>query len=271
MSAVSFTDPAALDRARFGGKAAELARATQAGLPVPPGYALSRDLVNLLALASPASTAAERELLRLLPLLGGPVAVRSSAPDEDGAGSSFAGQHQSFLHVLGAHDVLLAIRTIAESATEAAGYRARLGLEAGIDMAVVIQSMVAPRCAGVMFTRDPMTHADVRVIEAAWGLGEGVVQGMVDPDRVRLARGGEVLSYAVGDKDVEVLASHEGGTGPCNVDAQRRGAAVLSPDELHQLEALAVRCEELTPGPHDIEWAIAGGALHLLQCRRITR
>src|SRR5207247_10312016 len=121
--------------------------------------------------------------------LGSPLAVRSSAVDEDGAEASFAGQHMTLLNVPGADAVADALREIWWSANSdsAITYRQRVGLFRRPIVGVVVQSLLDPDCAGVMFTRNPVTGDDELMSEASWGLGEAGVSGLVMPDPFRLA------------------------------------------------------------------------------------
>jgi pyruvate,water dikinase len=136
---------------------------------------------------------------------------------------------------------------------------------------VVIQEMVDPECAGVLFTRNPVHGTDERVIEAAWGLGEAVVAGLVEPDRFRWERGGALNEASVGYKDVRIRTLPEGDTEEVPVDEHLRSEPCLQDAQLEMLEALASLCESHFPGAHDIEWAFAGGRLYLLQRRSVTR
>jgi pyruvate, water dikinase len=108
-------------------------------------------------------------------------------------------------------------------------------------------------------------------VEAAWGLGEAVVGGLVSPDRFRLARDGTVLERTAGLKDLAVALAPEGGTHVIPVQAERARALCLGDRQLSALARLAARCERVVGGARDLEWAFAGGGLHLLQCRAVTR
>jgi pyruvate, water dikinase len=151
-------------------------------------------------------------------------------------------------------------------------YRARLGITGPPMVAVVVQLMIAADCAGVMFTRCPLSGQDVRVIEGAWGLGESVVSGLVEPDRFRLQRGGQVIERAVADKPIAIRARATGDTHEVAVSESLRRAACLDDDKLRMLDELATRCDGVFPdGAHDIEWAFERDCVALLQRRRITR
>jgi len=259
----------AVDSNRFGGKAAQLGDAVRAGLPVPPGLALSWSFVESLIADDGELRAASERLLESLP---GPLAVRSSAIGEDSAGASFAGQHQTRLGIVSAEELVLAIRAVHSSAfaSGALSYRARLGIHGPPRIAVVVQRLVAAESAGVMFTRNPLTGADERVIEAAWGLGESVVAGTVTPDRFRLARDGKLLEHEAGEKDI-ALRLAPGGVREEAVHPDLIHRLCLEPDGLEALHALATRCEGAFGSALDVEWAFEGSTVHLLQHRPITR
>jgi pyruvate,water dikinase len=252
----------------FGGKAVQLGEAIRAGLPVPPGVALGAHLVETVARGNPDARAA---LATVRARLEGPLAVRSSCIGEDSSSASFAGQHETTLGVHTTEELVEAVGAVRRSGSspEAHGYRRRLGLGDQARMAVVVQRLVDAEVAGVLFTRHPVSGADERLVEAAWGLGESVVQGSVTPDRYRLARDGAVLDRTAGRK-AHAVRARPGGTIAEPVEGDRVGALCLDDDALAALHRLALRCEESFPGPSDIEWAFAGGALWLLQRRPLT-
>jgi pyruvate,water dikinase len=258
------------DHAVFGSKAVGLGDAARAGLPLPPGFALSGDSVE--AVASGEADAIS-DVVETVSELGGPLAVRSSAVDEDGADASFAGQHLTLLNVPSTEGLAAALKEIWWSANSdsAITYRQRVGLFARPSVGVVVQELLEPEVAGVMFTRNPINGADERVIEASWGLGEAVVAGTVIPDLFRVSRGGEVLERTAGEKRVAIRSSADGGTVEEEVPAERVQQLCLDDAQLTELSHLAERCEEVYGLARDIEWAIADGRLYLLQCRAVTR
>jgi pyruvate, water dikinase len=264
----------AVDGDVFGGKAVQLGAAIRSGLPVPTGYALSADVVEAVVQRDPATIAELEGVSDELGLM----AVRSSALDEDSAGASFAGAHLSVLAVSGRDTTIAAIEAVQESGLldGALGYREKLGLELTSRMAVVIQTLVDADMAGVLFTRNPVTGADERVIEASWGLGEAVVSGLVTPDSYRLERGGRELERILGDKDVAIRPRSNAGEGDPTeevpVDPGKVDAFCLGDAELMALDALASRCDQVFGSTdHDIEFAFRDGDLFLLQRRPITR
>ena len=131
--------------------------------------------------------------------------------------------------------------------------------------------MIEPDSAGVMFTKNPLDGADERVIEAAWGLGEAVVAGLVVPDNYALDARGQVLRRTVGEKDIALRGGPEGGTIEEAVQEELVGAPCLSAAMLADLHELASRCDAFFGRGLDLEWAFAGGTLYLLQCRAMTR
>jgi Pyruvate phosphate dikinase, AMP/ATP-binding domain/Cyclic nucleotide-binding domain len=257
------------DVSLFGSKAVGLGEATRAGLPLPPGVALAGAVVEAVASGDEAAVAQVAELVSGLPV---PLAVRSSAVDEDGADASFAGQHLTLLNIVSAEDAIPAVREVWWSANSdsAITYRQRVGLFTRPSVGVVVQSLLDPDCAGVLFTRNPINGADERLIEASWGLGEAVVAGMVIPDHFRVGRDGQVLERTPGLKRIAIRATADGGTVEQPVDPADTERLCLDDAQLAELHALAERCEEIYGPGRDVEWAFADGHLYLLQCRAIT-
>lgn len=257
------------DAATFGGKAAQLAIAARAGLPVPQGLALPWPFVDTLAAGD---DKAKATLQAAASSLGPALAVRSSAVGEDSEAASFAGQHLSLLNVP-APELLDAVREVSQSvqAAPALAYRRRLGLPDVPRAGVLVQDMVDPDVAGVLFCPNPATGTDEIVIEAAWGLGEAVVGGLVTPDLFRLTLQGEVVERRSGVKDVAVTPRAGGGTTKRPVVGDRASALCLADDRLGELHRLAVACKRVFGGSQDLEWAFARGALWLLQRRSVTQ
>ncbi|HET9731886.1 MAG TPA: PEP/pyruvate-binding domain-containing protein [Acidimicrobiales bacterium] len=259
----------ASDTALLGSKAVGLGEALRAGLPVPPGVALSGATVEAVATGDQATI---DEVRAAVGALETPLAVRSSAADEDGADASFAGQHLTVLNVPSLDQLVPALKEIWWSANSdsAISYRQRVGLFTRPSIGVVVQSLLDPESAGVMFTRNPVTGADERVVEAAWGLGEAVVAGLVIPDHFRIDRSGRVLERTAGRKQVAIRSTPDGGTFEEPVPPARSEQICLEDDQLAALAALATRCEEIYGPGRDVEWAFAGSTLYLLQCRAVT-
>jgi hypothetical protein len=258
------------DTSLFGSKAVGLGQAVRDGLTVPPGVALSGAIVD--AVAAGDQEAIDKVTAAVRPL-GGPLAVRSSAVDEDGADASFAGQHLTLLNVPSWKELTAAVSEIWWSANSdsAISYRQRVGLFTRPSVGVVVQVLLNPDSAGVMFTQNPVTGADERVIEASIGLGEAVVAGLVIPDSFRVDRSGEVLERTPGLKKIAVRTLPQGGTIEEEVPRELAERLCLDDSHLEELSRLADRCDRVYGRARDIEWAIADGTLYLLQCRAVTR
>ena len=201
-----------------------------------------------------------------------PIAVRSSAVGEDSEAASFAGQHATVLNVMTFSQLTAAIAEVVRSAlsSSATSYREKLGVGGAPRMGVVLQELFNPESAGVMFTRNPLNGAEERVIEAAWGLGEVVVAGLVIPDYYRLSPTGEILECRIGDKDIALRLLAEGGTEEIEIPADKANARILDDNALQNLHQLALQCESVYGKDLDMEWGLAAGRLVLLQCRAIT-
>jgi pyruvate,water dikinase len=201
-----------------------------------------------------------------------PIAVRSSVIGEDSEAASFAGQHATILNVTTSAQLTAAIDEVVQSALSlsAASYREKLGVVGAPSMGIVLQELFNPESAGVMFTRNPLNGAEERLIEAAWGLGEVVVAGLVIPDYYRLSPAGEILERRVGDKDIALRLLAEGGTEEFEIPAEKANAKILDDDDLQNLHQLALQCEAVYGKDLDMEWGMAAGRLVLLQCRAIT-
>lgn len=260
----------ALDERAYGGKALQLGAAIRAGLPVPEGFALDTAFVDAVASEE---LGALTELEKICAQLPGYVAVRSSAIGEDSAGASFAGQHATVLNAFGLDAVFEGIVKVRQSAhtDSAKAYRTRVGANPAARMGVVIQTLVAADVAGVLFTCNPVTGEAELVIEASWGLGEAVVQGLVIPDSYRMNREGGLIESRVGHKTVRVQLLEAGGTSMDPVREDLVEQACLNAQKLAELHDLAVRCDAVFgAAPHDIEWAFAQDELYLVQRRPVT-
>jgi len=207
---------------------------------------------------------------------GPEIAVRSSATTEDASDASFAGLQDTFLWVTDADRMLERVRECWSSlySVESISYRRDRGIDENVvAMAVVVQSMVDARAAGVMFTRSPTTgDKSVVTIEGAWGLGSAVVGGEVTPDRWVMGKiTGEISVRDISDKHVEHRRASGGGVEHAEVPGARRTTACVSDAELEQLRQVARRIEKHYGCAQDIEWAIdTRGSLLLLQSRPET-
>ncbi len=200
-------------------------------------------------------------------------AVRSSATAEDLPTASFAGQQDTYLNVVGPAAVLQHIsRCWASLFTERAViYRQRNGIDhRKVLMAVVVQRMVFPRAAGVLFTADPVTgNRKTASVEASFGLGEALVSGLVNAD-VYTVRDGEIVATAVGTKQHAVVAAPAGGTHDVPIEPERQQQPALTDAQVKRLVQLGRRIEEHFGCPQDIEWCLADDAFQIVQSRPIT-
>jgi len=268
-----FTDQACQDVSLTGGKGASLARMSAEGLPVPPGFVVpsyvlegSLDTERMLELAAAQSAEGLQELVAQCQpptyeitaayedLVGtsvgdAKVAVRSSAVAEDSEAASYAGQQETYLFVEGAEEVCRRVVDCWTSffSERALFYRFEMGSLQDLRMAVVVQKMVDPEKSGVVFTVDPVRRRrDRMIVEAVRGVGEQVVSGEVTPDHYSLDRKGKLKRQKIIDE------------------------RVLTDEELLKLGELGRRLEDKHGVAQDIEWAIVGGEIFLLQSRSVT-
>ncbi len=200
-------------------------------------------------------------------------AVRSSATAEDLPIASFAGQLDTFLNVVGSPAILQHIsRCWASLYTErAVTYRLRNGFDhRRVHMAVVVQQMVFPEAAGVLFTADPATsNRKVASVDASFGLGEALVSGRVHPDAYKV-RDGEVMSKAVATKQLAIQPSPLGGTLEVAIEPARQVQPALTDEQVVRLVQQGRRIEAHFGQPQDIEWCLVGDEFQIVQSRPIT-
>ncbi|MFJ8011268.1 PEP/pyruvate-binding domain-containing protein [Streptomyces sp. NPDC096339] len=225
----------------------------------------------------PMPSALERAVAKAYAELGDgarTVAVRSSATAEDLPDLSFAGQQDTYLNITGENALLAAVRRCWASlwTDRALAYRARAGIaHEDVSLAVVVQELVDADAAGVMFTVDPLGgRADRLVVNAAWGLGEAVVSGLVTPDTLVVDRASlAVVEERIAEKEVMTVPTADGTT-ERPVPADLRGAPVLTGAQAAELARLGLAIEELYGEPRDVEWAREAGCFRILQARPIT-
>ena len=297
------------DVAIAGGKGANLGELVRAGFAVPDGFVVTtaayRDVVatnhldeQLRRIAESGGAAAGHttsevaqwfagadlpsdlvaELTAAYGRLGDetPVAVRSSATAEDLAEASFAGQQDTYLNVVGIPALLAAVRSCWASlwTDRAIAYRHEHGLDAAdVALAVVVQRLVPAEAAGVMFTANPANgRTEETVITAAWGLGEAVVAGLVDPDTIVVDTStGRITEQVVSDKALRVDPSEDGDrTRTRPVPPAQRRAAVLTEKDALRLAEVGTAIAAHFGAPQDIEWVLDDGALLIVQSRPIT-
>lgn len=308
---VELTSAQEMSRSQVGGKAMALARWQSRGARVPAGVVVTtaayhqfisetrlgnalhmelgrKDFAQMrweelwdaalrirhLFLDTPLPPTLEKELAESLPapLLALPVAVRSSAPEEDGGKESFAGLHESYVHVRGWPAIRSCIQLVWASlwSDRALLYRQELGL--GVEhsaMAVLIQTLVVGQRSGIAFSRSP-EHADEAVVEAVWGLNQGLVDGIVEPDRWRLDRtSGAILEHVAPHRLHQFVPVGEE-LQRQQLSAQQAGCAPLDKDALHRVWQLAASAEQVFGSPQDVEWTLNPQGLWALQARPIT-
>ncbi|HET9234664.1 MAG TPA: PEP/pyruvate-binding domain-containing protein [Candidatus Eisenbacteria bacterium] len=257
----------------LGGKGANLARLENLGMPVPPWYAITTR-------ASGLSAELEQEVKRAHALRIGEdayVAVRSSAAGEDAAGESFAGLHDSFLYIKGWDQLFDAIRRVWESAynERALAYRRSKGLPVdNIAMAVVVQQMVDPHAAGVLFTVNPNDgNVYEAVVSSLWGAGEGLVSVGLDADTFTVDKETLEIREQIATKAERMILNEAAGGGliRTEVPPEMRGAPSLTPDQVKELVRTGIALEQRFRRPQDIEFAVdRTGRLFILQARPVT-
>jgi pyruvate,water dikinase len=306
-----FKDVRLDDAGSVGGKGANLGELTAGGLPVPPGFvvtgqayldALSRAgvrdrLAEILTNARQADQAdlgrladEAQELVRGIPVpddlatavvgayhrlgQGTRVAVRSSGIGEDAEGTSFAGMNATFTNVAGDDELLGRIVDCWASlyGARSISYRSSKNLVDEPVIAVVVQEMIPSERSGVMFTVDPST-GDSRhiVIEAAFGQGEVVVSGQVEPDTYVVDKEGpRVLEVRVGSQAFEIVRGADGADERIEFSPGEGSRRVLADEEILALARMGLAVEDHYGAPQDTEWAMAGARVVLVQSRPIT-
>jgi rifampicin phosphotransferase len=200
-------------------------------------------------------------------------AVRSSATAEDLPAASFAGQQDTYLNIIGKEAILKHIsKCCASLYTErAVTYRMQNGFDhRKAQMAVVVQKMIVPQAAGILFTADPVTsNRKVSSIDASFGLGEALVSGLVNAD-VYKVRNGKVIAKKISTKKLAIFASQDGGTKEQEIEPERQNMQALTDEQILQPERTGRTIEEHFSYPQDIEWCLVDGMFHVVQSRPIT-
>ncbi len=294
-------DPSSARRL-LGGKAVGLHRLRELGLPVADWVTLTTDafvaaatslgLPEVLRATQDATQAEGQARERLLgadppapvraaldaaweALQGqAPLAVRSSAVDEDAADASFAGQNETFLNVPDRAGLERAVKGCWASlyGKRSAAYRAHVGLSpASATMAVVIQAMVTPDASGVLFTSDPVSgRSDRKVMSAVWGLGEGLVSGRLDADTFTLDADGQLLEQRIARKVSQYVRDEAGGVAIAPVRPELVEKPALTLEHLARLHECGRVVAQAWGRPMDVEFCVQGGRLYLLQARPVT-
>jgi phosphohistidine swiveling domain-containing protein len=203
-----------------------------------------------------------------------PVAVRSSATAEDLPEASFAGQQETYLNVCGTSAVLAAVKNCWASlwTGRAIAYRNKNDIDQNsVALAVVVQEMVNADAAGILFTANPLTgNRDELLINAAWGLGEAIVGGLVSPDTILVEKAsGKIQRMDVAEKTVLTVTADTGTQERPLTDARRK-SPVLKAAQVSELADLARRIEAVYGRPQDIEWCRANSDFFIVQSRPIT-
>lgn len=200
-------------------------------------------------------------------------AVRSSATAEDLPTASFAGQQDTYLNIIGKEAILKHIsKCWASLFTERAViYRLQNGFDhRKVHLAVVVQKMVFPQAAGILFTADPVTsNKKVLSIDASFGLGEALVSGLVNADIYKV-RNGKVIDKKISAKKLAVYALKDGGTKKQEIEPEHQNRQALTDEEILQLEGMGRMIEEHFGCPQDIEWCLADDTFYIVQSRPIT-
>jgi len=276
MNLLWLCDPKSFDAGLVGGKAANLSRLARMYHRVPDGFSLP---VTVMDEAHPHDlqneiNAAISDLMACHRLDNFIAAVRSSAVDEDGAAASFAGQHETYLNIVGADAIIQAVTRCWESARSerALEYRRKQGLSVERpQIAVFVQQLVASDVSAVVFSANPVSGSpDEIMINASWGLGESIVGGTVTPDTFIVRKSDlAVINRVIADKQ-RMTVSAPGGTHEVEVPRFLRNTTSLNDEQVIEMAKLALTLEVTMEHPVDVECAYAGGELYLLQCRPIT-
>ncbi|SDC44200.1 pyruvate, water dikinase [Paenibacillus sp. UNCCL117] len=298
------------DLPRVGGKGANLGEMTKAGLPVPPGFCVTTgayrsfiqtswqldelferleqvryddlEQIRLLGqqirahLARVAMPSAVQSAIEQAWERAGKdraYAVRSSATAEDLPSASFAGQQDTYLNVRGLQPLLHAVQQCWASlfTDRAISYRARNGFDhRSVWLSVVVQQMVFPQVAGILFTADPITgHRATVSIDASFGLGEALVSGIVTADLYQV-QAGRIVKKQIAKKELAVYSAPEGGTITLPIPPDRQHAQALTDEQILLLAGLGKQIEQHYGSEQDIEWGYADGTFYVLQSRPIT-
>ncbi|OQP56849.1 phosphoenolpyruvate synthase [Niastella vici] len=200
-------------------------------------------------------------------------AVRSSATAEDLPTASFAGQQDTYLNIIGKEAILQHVSKCWASlfTARAVTYRIQNGFDhRKVYLAVVIQKMVFPQTAGIMFTADPVTgNRKVLSIDASFGLGEALVAGIVNAD-VYKVRDGKVIDTKISTKKLAVYATKNGGTKEQEIGVEQQNKPALTNEQILQLEQTGRKIENHFGCPQDIEWCLADDTFYIVQSRPVT-
>ncbi|WP_293307557.1 phosphoenolpyruvate synthase [Pedobacter sp. UBA5917] len=200
-------------------------------------------------------------------------AVRSSATAEDLPTASFAGQQDSYLNVIGIEDILLHLSKCWASlfTDRAIIYRIQNQFDHHkVQLSVVVQKMIFPEAAGILFTADPITgNRKVLSIDAGFGLGEAMVSGLVNADNYKV-QNGDITDKKISTKKLAIYAVKSGGTISKEVEAEQQNQQALTDSQILQIEGIGRKIEAHFGQPQDVEWCLANGLFYIVQSRPIT-
>lgn len=201
------------------------------------------------------------------------VAVRSSATTEDLESASFAGQQETYLNVKGGDDLLKNVKKCFASlfTARATYYRNKQGFPRGeSSLAVIVQKMVDSKKSGVSFSKDPTGKTEDTIIEAVWGLGEGIVSGQVTPDKYIVSKAMEIKDKKIAEKKVAVTRKASGERTVVKVNKEKSKQQVLTEHEIKRMAEISLRLEDHYQKPQDIEFAIEDEEIYIVQTRPVT-
>ena len=201
------------------------------------------------------------------------VAVRSSATTEDLATASFAGQQDSFVNIKGNSSLIEHIKKCFASlfTSRATYYRNKQGFKhEQAELAVVVQRMVDSDKSGVIFSKDPSYKNENTIIEAVFGLGEGIVSGQISPDNYVVSNGLDILDKTISDKKIALTRDSGGGKKVIKLSKEKSNSQVLTDFQIKRLAEYSLRLEEHYKKPQDIEFAIENDEIYIVQTRPIT-
>lgn len=263
------SDVSKKNTALVGGKAASLGEMIKAGIVVPPGFVITSQ-----AYAMGMTPKLEEEILTAFDERGlKRVAVRSSAVAEDSAGASWAGQLETYLNVTKDNLVEAVRKCWASIGSEhAQAYGSHHAVKKGDQaVAVVVQAMVDSEVSGVMFTANPVTNdKNEIVIEAVYGLGEMIVQGAVTPENFVVSKDNAEITAHSDSRQTKMLVYKNGKNREVAVSGAKLKKSTLNDEQITELTETAKKIEQHYGHPQDIEWAISGGKLYIVQSRPIT-
>ncbi|MEH1865547.1 MAG: phosphoenolpyruvate synthase [Nostoc sp.] len=200
-------------------------------------------------------------------------AVRSSATAEDLPTASFAGQQDTYLNIIGKEAIYQHISKCWASlfTDRAVIYRLQNGFDhRKVHLSVVVQKMVFPQVAGILFTADPVTsNRKVLSIDASFGLGEAMVRGIVNTDIYKVCNG-KVIDKKISTKKLAIYALKDGGTKEQEIEPSRQNRQALTDEQIVQLEHIGRKIEEHFGCPQDIEWCLVDDTFYIVQSRPIT-